>query len=255
LALMERLGLLQVLLPELQALRGVPQRKALPGDALDHSLRTADALPATAPLLRLVGLLHDIGKATTRAHGHFIGHETQGAAMVQAVCLRLRLPKAQVLRARHLVRHHMFAYRSDWTDAAVRRFIRRVGPASLDDLFALRQADDDASGTVEPPAGGLDELRARVATELGRTALSERQLAVHGDDLVTELGIKPGPLIGRLLRRLLDAVVEDPAQNERDRLLSLARTWMGHEDGGGAGPHRQGEGRSPIEGAAGDGRG
>ena len=76
---MERLGILAVILPELAALRGVEQGKLLGGDALDHSLRTADALPAADPLLRLAGLLHDVGKAATASGGHFIGHEVVGA--------------------------------------------------------------------------------------------------------------------------------------------------------------------------------
>jgi tRNA nucleotidyltransferase (CCA-adding enzyme) len=243
-SLMERLGLLEVLLPELQALRGVPQRKPLPGDALDHSLRTADALPAEAPLLRLVGLLHDVGKAGTLAHGHFIGHELAGAVLVEKIGLRLRLSKAQVLWARHLVAHHMFGYRRDWTDAAVRRFIRRVGPSALDELFALRRADNAASGAVEPETGGLDELRRRIQAELGRTPLSERGLAVDGDDLIAELGIAPGPLIGELLARLLEAVIEDPSRNERVRLIALARRWAARDHAGGAAAHREASDRT-----------
>jgi tRNA nucleotidyltransferase (CCA-adding enzyme) len=237
-ALMERLGLLKVLLPELAALRGIPQRKSLPGDALDHSLRTADALAADDPFLRLVGLLHDVGKATTLAAGHFIGHELEGAAMVEAIGLRLRLSRTQVARSRHLVAQHMFAYRPDWSDAAVRRFIRRVGPGALDDLFALRRADDAASGVVASADGGLDELRARVAAEMARTPLGPRQLAISGDDLMAELGIPAGPLVGSLLDRLVEAVVERPARNERGRLLQLARQWVARGDPAGAATHR-----------------
>ncbi len=244
LRLLMDLGILPVILPELAALRGVPQAKALPGDAFDHSLRTVDALPAEDPLLRLVGALHDIGKATTLADGHFIGHETMGARMVEAVLRRLRFSRAQVSRAEHLVRHHMFAYRSDWTDAAVRRFIRRVGAASLPDLFALRRADNAASGVVEPARGGLDELRARVGAELASHAISARQLAVRGDDLVDVLGIAPGPVVGRILHRLLEAVLDDPLLNDRASLLALARDWLPAEQAA-ATPSRQRSAANP----------
>ena len=162
LVLMESLGLLVILLPELEALRGVPQAKALPGDALDHSLRTVDALPAGSPLLRLAGLLHDLGKSSTLADGHFIGHEEVGADLAEGLLRRLHLPNADIARVVRLVRQHMFAYTPDWTDAAVRRFVRRVGIDLLDDLFALRRADNAASGATEPSSGGLEELRARV---------------------------------------------------------------------------------------------
>jgi tRNA nucleotidyltransferase (CCA-adding enzyme) len=246
LSLMERLGLLAVLLPELQALRGVPQAKALPGDALDHSLRTVDALPADRFDLRLAALLHDLGKATTLADGHFIGHEVEGAALAAALLQRLRMAKVDAARIVRLVRQHMFAYTPDWTDAAVRRFVRRVGADLLDDLFALRAADNAASGAREPASGGIDELRQRVAKVLASDALEQGQLAIDGNDLVAGLGIVPGPQVGELLRRLLEAVLDDPALNTPERLLDLARGWLAEP---GASEHRQDEDSESAEGA------
>ncbi|MDQ3880655.1 MAG: CCA tRNA nucleotidyltransferase, partial [Chloroflexota bacterium] len=160
--LMEQLGLLGEVLPEVASLRGVPQAKALPGDALDHSLRTLDALPASDPVLRLAGLLHDVGKPGTMADHRFVGHEILGARLARDVVERLRFARAEIQRVTHLVRHHMFTYAPDWTDAAVRRFVRRVGSDRLDDLFALRRADNAASGVTEPRVGGLAELQRRV---------------------------------------------------------------------------------------------
>ena len=244
LRLMERLGLLAVLLPELAALRGVPQAKAISGDALDHSLLTADALPPERPLLRLAGLLHDLGKANTLADGHFIGHEVEGAALASTLMRRLRLPRADAGFIARLVRHHMFAYTSAWTDAAVRRFVRRAGVDLLDDLFALRAADNAASGAMEPATGGLPELRARVSRAVAGDPLQQGQLAVDGRDLQTELGLAQGPVVGELLRAMLDAVLDDPALNRRDRLLSLARRWMAE---GGAPAHRQPAEPEPAE--------
>jgi len=221
--LMERLGLLAVVLPELAALRGVPQGKPLPGDALDHSLRTLDALPADDPVLRLAGLLHDLGKATTLADGHFHRHELVGAELAAGVCRRLRCSRAEASRVTGLVRHHMFAYAEVWTDAAVRRFIRRVGPDAIADLFALRRADDEASGAAEPGRASLEELAQRVERELRAGPIDTRRLAVDGHDLVDELGIVPGPAVGRILDQLLEAVTDDPTRNDRETLLTLAR--------------------------------
>ena len=236
LRLLEELGLMAVLLPELAALRGVPQAKALAGDALDHSLRTTDALPADRPLLRLAGLLHDLGKATTLADGHFIGHEVAGAELAAAVADRLRLPRADARWIERLVRQHMFAYTPEWTDAAVRRFIRRVGADLLDDLFALRAADNAASGVLRPASAGLDELQARIAEVRASGPLGQEGLAVDGNDLTAGLGIEPGPVVGELLGRLLEAVLDDPSLNSRERLLQLASTWLAER---GAGGHRQ----------------
>ncbi|MGH2455096.1 MAG: CCA tRNA nucleotidyltransferase [Candidatus Limnocylindria bacterium] len=251
-AMMEELGLLGVLLPELGALRGVPQSKALPGDALDHSLRTADALPGRDPVLRLAGLLHDLGKATTLADGHFIGHESEGARMAATVGRRLRLARPDVERLTRLVRQHMFAYTPRWTDAAVRRFVRRAGTDLLDDLFALRAADNAASGVREPQTGGLAELRRRVDAVVGRDPLNARQLAVNGHDLAASLGLSPGPAIGAILDRLLEAVLEDPALNRRERLLAMARDWL-DEAGGGDPTHRPDGPGGGRDGASGRG--
>ncbi|MCA1587260.1 MAG: HD domain-containing protein [Chloroflexi bacterium] len=218
----EELGLLGVLLPELAALRGVPQGKPRAGDALDHSLRTADALPATDRVLRLAGLLHDLGKAATLADGHFIGHEQVGAEMTAALMHRLRFPEREVESVVPLVRAHMFDYQPSWTDAAVRRFIGRVGLDRLDALFALRAADSAASGVGEPTSGGTDELRERIAGQR-RAPLETRQLAIDGHDLQRELGLEPGPGIGRVLASLLESVLDDPSRNERETLLAMAR--------------------------------
>jgi tRNA nucleotidyltransferase (CCA-adding enzyme) len=221
-ALMESLGLVPGLLGELAALSGIPQGKALAGDALEHSLRTVDALPQSDPILRLAGLLHDLGKATTMADGHFTGHEQVGAELAETLMRRLRFSNVEIDRVVHLVREHMFAYTPEWTDAAVRRFIRRVGVGSLDDLFALRAADAAASGGEV----SLDELRRRVAGEIGRSPIEQRQLAIDGNDLQRGLGLVPGPVIGLLLARLLDSVLEEPSRNEPGELLRIAREML-----------------------------
>ena len=127
----------------------------------------------------------------------------------------------------------------------MRRFVRRVGADLLDDLFALRAADNAASGAREPATGGMAELRERVAHVLASDALEQGQLAIDGNDLVAELGVAPGPQIGELLRRLLEAVLDDPSQNTRERLLALARGWQSEP---GASAHRQDGGPEPSGG-------
>jgi tRNA nucleotidyltransferase (CCA-adding enzyme) len=237
--LMERLGLLGVVLPELAALRGVPQAKRLAGDALDHSLRAADALPVTDPVLRLAGLLHDLGKATTLADGHFIGHEKVGAALAETALRRLRLPKADITRVTRLIRHHMFAYTPAWSDAAVRRFVRRVGPDLVDDLLALRRADNAASGVRETATGGSDELGRRAHAAIRDDPLRAGQLAVTGDDIIRELDLEPGPRVGRILAFLLESVLDDPSLNQPGRLIEAARDHLAELPPGDAVHHRR----------------
>ncbi|MGH2382471.1 MAG: CCA tRNA nucleotidyltransferase [Candidatus Limnocylindria bacterium] len=222
---LERLGILSLLLPELVALRGVPQAKAVPGDALDHTLAAVDAAPAAAPDVRLTALLHDVGKATTLADGHFIGHERVGAELASRVLHRLRVPTAKATPVVDAIRHHMYAYDDTWTDAAVRRFIRRVGEAGMPLLFALRRADNEASGAGRVGDENQAELERRVAGELAASPdlLRRNRLAIDGNDLRHELGIAPGPRIGHILDALLESVLDDPSLNRRERLLESAR--------------------------------
>jgi putative nucleotidyltransferase with HDIG domain len=219
-------GLLEVLLPELAAQRGVPQNKIEGEDLLDHTLRSVDAVPADRPVVRLAALLHDVGKPGTLDDGPFRGHEVVGAGLAEKVLERLRTPKVAIERVVRLVRHHMFTYEPDWGDAGVRRFIQRVGIDAVDDLFALREADNVGSG-VPAEAHGLDELRTRVGVELAASVVLDRsRLAVRGDDLMSELGLPAGPRLGRILDGLLERVVAEPRLNDRATLLLLAESML-----------------------------
>jgi tRNA nucleotidyltransferase (CCA-adding enzyme) len=223
--ILEDVGLLAVILPELAALRGVPQTKVLPGDALDHTLAAVDAAPpGESASLRMAALLHDIGKATTLAGGHFIGHDRVGAELAAAALGRLRTPGWEAAEITHAVRHHMYAYDESWTDAAVRRFIRRLEPIGTALLFALRRADNAASGVGPIGDANQAELERRIAAELERQPdlLIRSRLAIDGHDLQRELGLEPGPRIGLILDRLMEHVIDDPSLNERSTLLRLA---------------------------------
>jgi tRNA nucleotidyltransferase (CCA-adding enzyme) len=224
--LADETGLLEVLLPEVAAQRGVPQNKVPGEDLLAHSLRTVDAAPATRPVVRLAALLHDTGKPSTIDDGPFRGHDAVGADMAQRVLDRLHLPRSAVERVVHLVRNHMFTYEPSWGEAGVRRFIQRVGADAIDDLFALREADNVGSG-VAVDAHGLADLRARVDAELeAHVVLDRSRLAVRGDDLMAELGLPAGPRLGRILDALLDRVIAEPKLNDRATLLLLAESML-----------------------------
>ncbi len=222
LRLMADTGLLDHISPELAAQRGVVQNKIEGEDLWDHTLRTVDAAQPH-PVVRLAALVHDIGKPATAADGHFYGHEAVGAEQARRLLDHLRQPRIVTERVTHLVRYHMFKYEPSWTDSAVRRFIGKVGGDAIDELFALREADNIGSG-VPPAADGLDELRARVAAELESGPVLDRfALAIDGNDLIVEFGLTPGPQLGRILDTLVERVIEDPALNDAPALLLLAR--------------------------------
>jgi putative nucleotidyltransferase with HDIG domain len=230
LRLMSDTDLLLPISPDLAAQRGITQNK-LPGEDLwDHTLRAVDAARADRPIVRLAALLHDIGKPATLADGHFIGHDTLGADLAGAFLDRLRSPRPVRERVVHLVRQHMFSYESNWSDSAVRRFILKIGRDAIDELFDLREADNIGSG-LPADAGQLGELRDRVRTELEAEAVLDlRGLAIDGSDLMHELGMTAGPMLGRVLDDLLERVIADPALNDRPTLLLLARASLA-EDG------------------------
>ena len=215
-------GLLAPVSEELAAQRGIAQNKVDGEDLWDHTVGTVDAA-IPHPVVRLAALVHDIGKPATAADGHFYGHDVVGAEVTRAFLDRLHEPRAVTEQVTHLVRNHMFGYETSWSDAAVRRFISKVGPDSINELFALREADNVGSGQPRS-AGGLDELRARVAAELAEGPILDRSaLAIDGADLMAELGIEPGPGLGRVLEALLQRVLEDRTLNTAPTLLLLAR--------------------------------
>ncbi len=227
LRLLHDTGLLARLWPELARQRGLAQNKIEGEDLWDHTLRAVDA--AATPTIRLAALLHDIGKPSTMADGRFVGHESVGADQARGVLDDLRWAHPERDRVVRLIRHHMFGYVPTWSDAAVRRFIAKVGPDLLEDLFLLREADNVGSGR-EPVPESLAELRNRIEQELAAGVVLDLQgLAVDGTDLIGELGLTPGPLVGRILGRLLDRVIGDPTLNTRDRLLAIARSIQAQE--------------------------
>ncbi len=223
---MAETGLLAVVLPELDAQRGVAQNKIEGEDLFDHTLRTVDAAPAGRPVVRLAALLHDVGKPATIGDGPFRGHEAVGAALAEKLLDRLHLPRSAVGRVVHLIRNHMFTYEPDWGDAGVRRFIQRVGIDAIDDVFTLREADNAGSG-VPVDSHHLAHLRARVNAELAASVVLDlSRLAIDGDDLMTELGLPAGPRLGRILDELLERVIADPQLNDRATLLLLAESML-----------------------------
>jgi tRNA nucleotidyltransferase (CCA-adding enzyme) len=215
-------GVLAAISPDLAAQRGIEQNK-IPGEDLwDHTLRTVDAA-ANRPVVRLAALLHDLGKPATAADGHFYRHEVVGAELAGELLDRLHAPNAVAEPVVHLVRQHMFRYEPNWGDSAIRRFLAKVGPDSIEDLFALREADNVGSG-VPPDADDLEGLRSRIAAEMASGPLLDRSgLAIDGSDLIVELGLREGPELGRLIDALFERAVEDPRLNDRAELMRLAR--------------------------------
>jgi putative nucleotidyltransferase with HDIG domain len=227
---MEETGLLRLILPELAACRGVEQKGRHAFDVFDHSLYALEYAAAKdyPRPVRLAALFHDIGKPPTAAkdpdgNWTFYLHEHYSAEMTESLMRRLRYPNQLTGQVAHLVKLHMFNYDDSWGDAAVRRFIIRAGETALNDLFMLRFCDTYAIRRHLPNPANLASFRRRIETVLEKSAaLGLKDLAVNGNDLIA-VGIAPGKRLGIILDGLLQAVIEDPALNTREKLLAIAR--------------------------------
>jgi tRNA nucleotidyltransferase (CCA-adding enzyme) len=227
---MRRTGILGVTCPELLEGVGMEQNKWHAFDVWGHAMACLDACTGD-PILRVAALLHDVGKPRTRAWSDktsdwtFYTHEQVGAEIAEPIASRLRFSNDEKDRIVALVRHHLFHYQSDWSDAAVRKWMKRVGPERIEDLYVLNEADVRGKGRdCSADLAALDALKAHVERVVAAgAAFSVRDLKVNGRDLMTELKMKPGPELGRVLDALLELVLADPSLNAREALLAKAQ--------------------------------
>jgi tRNA nucleotidyltransferase (CCA-adding enzyme) len=215
--------------PEVAEGVGVEQNAWHAYDVYHHNLATLDAAPLEDDLVvRLAALLHDVGKPRTKDGPHFYRHELVGAEMTREMLARLRFPGETVERVTALVREHMYTTNPEMTTPALRRFVRRIGPQNLGCQFALRHADIAGSGLPKRDDAN-ERFEVRVAALLSeRPAMSVKDLAIGGSDIVAALiaagrlpgGSHGGREVGELLQALLEYVTDEPQGNERPLLLA-----------------------------------
>lgn len=220
--------LLSHILPEVAEGIGVGQNLHHIYTVYEHNIRALATCPSQKLAVRLAALLHDVAKPRTkRGEGYrstFYNHDHVGARMTKVLLERLRYPTPIVRHATLLVDNHLFYYNvGEVTEASVRRLVKRVGLENMRDLFNIRVADRLGSGTPKAVPYKLRHLEYMIE-KVSKDPVSVKMLAVNGNILMQELGMKPGPKIGAVLDCLLAEVIEDPKRNEKSHLLDRART-------------------------------
>lgn len=236
--LAQKLGLLKYISPELEEGIGVAQNQAHSFDVFEHLVRALQhAADKDWPFdVRLAALFHDVGKPAARRWGEekkdwtFHGHEVVGARMTKKILEDLRFPKETIDKVVKLVRWHMFFSDPDQvTLSAVRRIIANVGPENIQDLLNLRICDRIGTGRPKEQPFRLRKYMAMVDEAL-RDPITVGMLAIHGNDIMQEIGERPGPRLGWMLNALLEEVLEDPQKNTREYLLEKVRVMAMMED-------------------------
>lgn len=225
-------GLADVFLPELSAMRLEQDPIHRHKDVLTHTIAVV-AKARRDQRVRLAALFHDVGKPKTRSIGakgvSFHHHEVVGARMTRDRMRALRFSNEMVSDVTQLVYLHLrfHGYGSgDWTDAAVRRFIRDAGPL-LSELLALTRADCTTRNRRKAEAldRSIDELEARIEALRASEELAAIRPDLDGQQVMEHLGIDPGPDVGAALGHLLELRLERGPMSSDDAYVALDDWW------------------------------
>ena len=214
-------------LPELAPTAGFLQNHPFHDcDVLTHILKSVEAAPRD-PVLRLTMLLHDIGKPQVYSEsagvGHFYGHSRSSLEIAQNILTRLRFDTDTLHQVTELIRYHDAEIVAE--RRAVKRWLQRLGEQRFWQLLEVQRADLAAqSPRAKEEMSGRIEAVSAVAAEVIREkqCFSLRALAVKGDDLLAA-GMSEGREVGQVLERMLEWVIEEKVDNDKDTLLAVLK--------------------------------
>jgi poly(A) polymerase len=232
-------GLSALTLPELPALRLEIDEHHRHKDVYEHTLTVLEQameLEDDGPdfVLRFAALMHDVGKPRTRrneAGGRvsFHHHEVVGAHMTKARMKALRFDKATTEEVARLVELHLRFHgfgTGEWTDSAVRRYVRDAGPL-LNRLHKLTRADCTTRNKRKAAAlaRSYDAFEERIAALAEQEELDALRPVLDGNEIMAELGLPPGPAVGAAYRYLLDLRIEQGPMSRADAVAALRSWW------------------------------
>ncbi|MFC9602081.1 CCA tRNA nucleotidyltransferase [Streptomyces niveus] len=238
LALLVDTGLAERVLPELPALRLESDEHHRHKDVYEHSLTVLEQaidLEENGPdlVLRLAALLHDIGKPRTRRFEKdggvsFHHHEVVGAKLTKKRMTELKYSNELVKDVSRLVELHLRFHgygTGEWTDSAVRRYVRDAGPL-LDRLHKLTRSDCTTRNKRKATAlsRAYDGLEERIAQLQEQEELDSIRPDLDGNQIMETLGVGPGPAIGAAYKFLLELRLENGPMG-RDEAVSALKEW------------------------------
>ena len=226
--LMDELGVLPYVFPELVELKGVEQRKGFHHkDVFLHTLKVVDNVAKVSDKLelRFAALMHDIAKPRTKRFDEkvgwtFHGHDEIGARMMEDIARRMRISKEMKEYVQKLIRLHLrpiFLATEEVTDSAIRRLIVQAGE-DLDDLLILCRADITSGNPrrVKQHLKNFDFVMQRVQEVKEKDRLRSFQSPVRGDKIMEVCGIPPGPLVGKIKKAIEEAILDGKIPNDYD---------------------------------------
>ncbi|MFP5225815.1 MAG: CCA tRNA nucleotidyltransferase [Actinomycetota bacterium] len=241
LELLTEAGLSDRFLPELAALKLEQDPIHRHKDVYRHSLAVLDKICAYDSehpdlVLRLAGLLHDIGKPSTRKIDSdgvsFHHHDVVGARMATERLQTMAFSGQIIQPVAKLIELHLrfHTFKMGWSDSAVRRYARDAGDL-LDRLNILVRCDCTTRNKrrARELEAAMDEFEARLAELREKEDLAAIRPPIDGNEIMEHLGIKPGPLVGKALAHLLEIRLEE-GEYSRERAFEELDAWAKAQD-------------------------
>ena len=228
------LGITKIIMPEYDAIVGVKQNTPNHCYTVDeHTLRALMEIKAE-PALRLTMLMHDFGKPivkkTDDGRDIFYKHPEVSAKIAKTIMRRLKFDNFTTDKVVRLVQWHGLKYYAE--PVHIRRALNRVGADIFADFILVQRADVSAKDpkVIAAKLAALDEKEAIYHQIIERgDCFSIKGLDINGKDLIGA-GIEPGPLLGAVLERLVERVIDAPELNKKEILLELALKEKDSED-------------------------
>lgn len=218
-------------IPEIAAMKGFKQNNPYHKyDVLEHCIRAMEAIkttPENYKYMKLAALLHDVGKPLTYSEdekgiGHFYSHPSAGSKVAHALLQRLKVDNFTLERVSLIIKYHDLIFERD--TKLLKKWMNKFTPQVLIEILEIKKADNFATGNMsEELHDKFDDIQEMIYRILDEAqCFSMNDLKIKGKDLI-ELGMTPGPELGRFLKELLDDVINEKIPNDRDILMKAAQ--------------------------------